>query len=793
MQKDLNLPPHFLTEFDRTAFQSPADCLETSSNLCLYFLRTAIGSTYQLTNQPNDRISIQLVAKTQSEAFRVFAGFVAFTLWLPITFVGIVLWAYSESHAAVYRALQTIQQTIDNGRLFAQLLPLQPPPTTTVTQSTSTPVSSTATESLPLSVPPVVTATSSAASVSQSSPSLPLTDAKQKAQEEVVQTPSTEVLNSDLKALVKLAQSAEKRAQWDSEKSVKLILDVLKRLESMPWEHEKNIPNPLLINLKILFDGILSEDELMQCLPAIMRHPRARLFVDGYDPTHRNEGWLTSARCLIYGNQLIERIKAGENGLWDVWSKLYHLRNILLSKQEATDRLGKSGWDGIGIGKQSVQDKQKMLRDTLKALGENTPLLGQLYLAVNESNLLVTLLSEEQLVVLTTQLKQMRRVETAVIAGLLKSIMSGDTTDLKANLARIAAVPRALGVEDILQWCNTLVGQRIDSRVVVSLLVSYILQTLERPLQNGIDPTQDRTNRVNAIVAAFKQWYITIEECAKSKQNYSIGYEPRQPVKVADGLLMWANAGDFASLLIPYTKPENVPLLFEALLQVKGQIEPQHRKAYARFNWLLVREKALKMIQEKTSAKLRAQRRGKLLKEVELKIVDQSALVIKTSPAFLHRVLRDLMEETLKLKTVSDDIVRTSFKAFISQVRDCGSSRCGHSLPCILNVVDHIKKMEHLDAAIDAAITAIVPMGKRGNLTLNAIMDAAVLNNKVRGGENTLVPRAGVTAKIAERRKLIADQITPIIKDATGLLGDLIPTILDYYFALPPVTPLATK
>lgn len=90
------LPSRVLLQF--SAERRNPDCAEVGSNFCLYFLRAAFGKDCQRT----------LTHKTHSIALRVLAGFMAFTLWLPLTLVGILLCISSHTHTGTYQVAQTI-------------------------------------------------------------------------------------------------------------------------------------------------------------------------------------------------------------------------------------------------------------------------------------------------------------------------------------------------------------------------------------------------------------------------------------------------------------------------------------------------------------------------------------------------------------------------------------------------------------------------------------------------------------------------------------------------------------
>lgn len=120
-------PQPLLVEFNRSS-AFPVDWQESSSNLCLYFLRAALGTDCGCTLTPTANVT--LIQKTYSSALRALAGLIAFTLWLPFTIVGIILNHFSQSHANACKAAHTALQSHKEP---AQPTPEPPRPTTQVT------------------------------------------------------------------------------------------------------------------------------------------------------------------------------------------------------------------------------------------------------------------------------------------------------------------------------------------------------------------------------------------------------------------------------------------------------------------------------------------------------------------------------------------------------------------------------------------------------------------------------------------------------------------------------------
>lgn len=88
-----------------TRFEQPLDLLEKSSDFCLHFLRTAIGTHYNVSIQSDNSEQFTISDRVTSCVLRIFAGLLALTLWLPITLVGIGLCYLSKSHHSRYQQL----------------------------------------------------------------------------------------------------------------------------------------------------------------------------------------------------------------------------------------------------------------------------------------------------------------------------------------------------------------------------------------------------------------------------------------------------------------------------------------------------------------------------------------------------------------------------------------------------------------------------------------------------------------------------------------------------------------
>lgn len=156
MQSELSYPS--LVEFNGSTTHQ-ADCQETTSNFCLYFLRTAFGTDCKLTYEPTP--NVVLIQKTHSTALKALAGLIAFTLWLPLTIVGFILHFYSET---LINACIVAQTALAQSKSLAIPSPktTPPPPSPASLQSNASTVNATATSVLnpakPVDPAPVIDA-----------------------------------------------------------------------------------------------------------------------------------------------------------------------------------------------------------------------------------------------------------------------------------------------------------------------------------------------------------------------------------------------------------------------------------------------------------------------------------------------------------------------------------------------------------------------------------------------------------------------------------------------------------
>lgn len=94
------LPDAVNVQFIDPPNETRTDWKERGANFCLYFLRAGGGK--ECTTPSQDAVKLVLVEKTDNIGLQALAGLMAYTLWLPLTLIGLALLYASESHSDAY-------------------------------------------------------------------------------------------------------------------------------------------------------------------------------------------------------------------------------------------------------------------------------------------------------------------------------------------------------------------------------------------------------------------------------------------------------------------------------------------------------------------------------------------------------------------------------------------------------------------------------------------------------------------------------------------------------------------
>lgn len=162
------LPCRILVRFEDTETTIGADCLENLSNSCLYLLRTAFGVTVDPCTP--------LIQKTDSLVARIFAGLLALTLFLPLSFIGAVLCKSSNCHLEKYCNLMQAHIGMQERETILPPDTLRAPPPTTPTKQISfsaSPEPGMSTQASPIRTTPVKPSSPSQSCTTPASPDSP--------------------------------------------------------------------------------------------------------------------------------------------------------------------------------------------------------------------------------------------------------------------------------------------------------------------------------------------------------------------------------------------------------------------------------------------------------------------------------------------------------------------------------------------------------------------------------------------------------------------------------------------
>lgn len=107
------LPDKVNVQFIDPLNEKRTDWQERGANFCLYFLRAGGGKECQIP--ANGAKRLELAQKTDNLALQALAGLMAYTLWLPLTLIGLVLLYASDSYSAAYAKAQAVLQPAKGG------------------------------------------------------------------------------------------------------------------------------------------------------------------------------------------------------------------------------------------------------------------------------------------------------------------------------------------------------------------------------------------------------------------------------------------------------------------------------------------------------------------------------------------------------------------------------------------------------------------------------------------------------------------------------------------------------
>lgn len=487
------LPQTLLVEFARTSDGPPADWKEIGSDFCLYFVRAAFGNRCVLPKTNEGKC--QLIEHTHSVALRALAGLMAFTLWLPITFIGVILHYCSKSHDIAYVYAQNC------GKQYAEKLAMPKPPVSTPSSIVPEP-------------PKTAIATEQSAAANSSSKKAEPTFSKMSIKE-------LELFLDDLNRNL---------GKCSREVQTTLLAACLAKAA----EHANSVYSEVEILERTIAKrfSLMSDEEYAHYLPLLEKHIGSGRFT--YLFTQLNALPLERRRAI--GELVMKKIKPESNDCWLLWTELWKswrttITNELDGKRSTISKTRyRLGNRSSPASKKALDDAEKasdsqvklMLQDAVKVIGNDASLLTQLYQTIKCKEL-IQVLSTPQLALVTRGLQvsynkaydqstlaphEKERFFLQFILAIIEAVPTGSIQEV---IERAAIVATALGKHP-LTWITQLIKQG-ELPVVMDY---FLLHEVQRVLINA--DNLERSQQVQAISTALRTWL----EYVKTGERYEV-------------------------------------------------------------------------------------------------------------------------------------------------------------------------------------------------------------------------------------------------------------------------------
>lgn len=505
MQSDL--PQRLLLQFNNFNATYSPDWKEQASNLCLYFLRNAMGSDCQRTD--NDSARIQLAQKTASAACRAFNCFVAFTLWLPLTLLGVVLCLCSKSHADAADIAQKILQN-------PPPTPAGPPAPSPLNAKTPTvtaapPMIEPAPPPVPMPMPvPVPAATSAAVTTAPATavrrpittplfhahifkpvgvhtgpqplpPPIETTSAHK-------DTPHPGVISDEIhKHAATLQLNLKKIPQMSKEELSQHIAAVATSPSQFPLELKKvlikaciekcsnlsiysadrasyvsmyPVEMGMIDQLYVIFREV-SDQELVIYLPYYVQATFEVKDEGLYEMLFQLERWLTPHRYAAFAQHTAEAIRSQQLDTWKSWTYLLTRFDKFLDRDIYNPQMSDDA------RKVTVAHEQhRMLQETIKMLESAPKLLAECYAATPTKCFFAAAMTVSQIHTLTMELKRSYPPNNVVYLELVEALSMPELPSRRLiDIAhRIYEVPKALNQADPIKWIRQFANDKDQLR-----------------------------------------------------------------------------------------------------------------------------------------------------------------------------------------------------------------------------------------------------------------------------------------------------------------------------------------
>lgn len=703
------LSSSLLVQFDR-ANSGHADLSEVASDVCLYFVRVALGKVCILPRKRDDRF--QVVEHTNSVALKALAGLMAFTLWLPITFIGIILHYTSQSHEGAYRSAQKCLE-----------------------QYGKRPLLHTTPSSNPASMPPAIAQSSKLAVSSQRTSATAAAPIQSSAETKLAR----EQLEKCLKAYaghIDQKKQLEEMSKLFSISSIPVLESFMEDLNAHPEKYSAEVQEVLLEAALAKAAGVsnsettrggkledlilrryikMNNEEHARYLPLLEKFKLSTL---KHDTFRRFQ--ITADNSRAIGDLVMKKIKPKAQDLWSTWRNLWIAYKcdvdeeferkrapVLASGHQKGHSFSKEADKALDEIDQEWNAKLKlMLQDALNIIGDDPYQLAKLFEATTVEGmymydtyckLLMQLMTNRQLAKLTQGLQLVIAEKgtdyrgNVSFLGLSRAILEAlpDGT-IRDKIERACIVPVTLGKHP-LTWITNVskYGEHC------AILEYCLLHEVQRVLTNA--ESQDGTQQVQAIAKALNIWSAHrpmrnfLPSLTRALAELSVSELHDHYALICDGYAL--SYKEYKRFLRPEVVQKSVLSFF--------------RKLSSKYSKTLENQQACN-----PSTKL--QNKFQHLQEMQTHLSKQwSECSKKISGAdHLHFEPTNIMREMLKLP-MSAQKLQAVFSRFIQYVLGCGLSSCRHGwagkkvFRCFEIVIPRICT----EAALDAAIRAILASG----------------------------------------------------------------------------------
>lgn len=379
--------------------------------------------------------------------------------------------------------------------------------------------------------------------------------------------------------------------------------------------------------------------------------------------------------------------------------------------------------------------------------------------------------TQEQLIILTQELLRQNSPETT-FETLILAVAGEKYTCLEAHIKRVASILSTMGISDPLAWVDNRKNKDAFYRTLGYIALSQILQVVERPLLRNHDANLDRNMRMHEIATNFDIWHKATHKITAVRDYLTDNGRRIAAVRSLYLIIELSTPRKFFSQLLSSKRIEHVLLILEGFLLSQLHALPRIRHFKSKLQWLRVFVKSLRQQSEEHN-KVHECRSCLHLSE---RIIPKATSAAKNFQVatlnplfpFVKDFLLDVMNSPLKHQ-LTTPYFATIISLGIASIREYESCQGGILLKEVLEKLDRSKNedLQVIRSAIDAALTACIPLKSNANPILNELNDYDTL--------------------IDERRVLLEQTVRETLKES--LIPDCTNIVLDYFMTVPTAAP----